>query len=484
MADGHDASLVLPGRGPYGRLRRAMADGHDVPLVLGIAGFGTVGSGLIRILRENRAEITARTGREVRVKSVLVRDLSKERAYPPPEGARLTDDASDLLDDPEIDVVVELMGGTTHAGDLVERALRAGKHVVTANKALLAERGNAIFALAAEKQLHLGYEAAVCGGIPIIRTLRESLAGDRLESLVGILNGTSNFILSAMSDKSMDFASALKEAQTLGYAEADPGLDVDGRDAAQKLHLLIRLAWGVEYPYSAMPVCGITGVSSVDIRCAREFGCRIKLICYARLHGGDPQRGGIEAGVCPALVHERFLLARVEGAYNAVRVEGNAAGSVFLHGKGAGDLPTGSSVAADILDIAKNAPPDNTGFARPHLPTPARITAPHESFSPHYLRLKVADRPGVLRDVAAILADNAISLAQVIQKDDAPEPLPKAKTEPKTVPLVVMTHRASEDGVRKAVETLAAAPFVQERPVRFRVLAGKNGELPNMRSGE
>ncbi|MDR1945947.1 MAG: homoserine dehydrogenase [Desulfovibrio sp.] len=457
-----------------------MADGHDAPLIMGIAGFGTVASGLMHILRENRAEIEARTGRTVRVKSVLVRDLSKTRACPLPDGARLTRDASDLLEDPEIDVVVELIGGTRTAGDIVRRALSAGKHVVTANKALLAEQGKDIFALAAEKKLHLGYEASVCGAIPIIRTLREALAGDRIESVLGILNGTSNFILSEMSDKGMDFAAALKEAQSLGYAEADPVLDIDGRDAAHKLYLLIRLAWGAEYPYSAMPICGITGVSPTDIRYAREFGCRIKLIAYARLHGKDPWNGGIEAGVCPALVHESFLLARVEGAYNAVRAEGNAAGSVFLHGKGAGDLPTGSSVAADILDIAKGTPPDNSGFAHPHLPAPARIIAPHESFSPYYLRLKVADRPGVLRDMAAVLADHAISLAQVVQKDDAAEPVPEAES--RAVPLIMVTHRAPEDGVSKAVDALAASPFVHEKPVRFRVLTSKTGALPNLRT--
>jgi homoserine dehydrogenase len=458
-----------------------MNDGHNTALTLGIAGFGTVGSGLLRILRENRAEITARTGREVRVKNVLVRNLSKARVCPLPDGARLTDNPSDLISDPETDVVVELIGGVEQAGDLVRKALRAGKHVVTANKALLAEQGNDIFALAAEKKLHLGYEASVCGGVPIIRTLREALAGDRLDSLVGILNGTSNFILSEMSDKEMDFASALKKAQTLGYAEADPVLDIDGRDAAQKLYLLIRLAWGAEYPYSAIPVCGITGVSPVDIRYAREFGCRIKLICYARLHGNDPHSGGIEAGVCPALVNERFLLSRVEGAYNAVRAEGNAAGSVFMHGKGAGGLPTGSAVTADILDIAENMPPRNTGFSRPHLP--ARVVAPRDSFSPHYLRLKVIDRPGVLRDVAAILADHAISLAQVIQKDAAAETAPADKAEPNTVPLILMTHKTSDDAAHKAVNALAASPFVRESPVRFRVLTGKSGVLPDLRAG-
>ena len=443
----------------------------DSPLVLGIAGFGTVGSGLVRILTENRTEIRARTGRDIRIKTILVRDVSRPRACSLPEGARLTATMDELLNDPEINVVVELMGGVDIPGRFIESALNAGKHVVTANKALLAETGNKLFALAREKGLHLGYEASVCGGIPVVQTLRESLAGNRLESLVGILNGTSNYILSEMSTEGLAFDVALKQAQELGYAEADPTLDIEGLDAAHKLALLIRLAWGVEYPYARLPVRGITGVRPADIAYAREFGYRIKLVGHARLVGGSPASGGgIEAEVCPTLVHSTFLMARVGGAYNAVRLEGNAVGSVFLHGKGAGDLPTGSAVAADVLAIARSAAANNTGFASPHLPGPARVIPQAETRSHYYIRMKVSDKPGVLRDIAAIMAENGISVAQMIQKDhdngdaDAPP----------CVPFIVMTHEAPTAGVHKALETLAASPMLHEPPVHYRVMANKN----------
>lgn len=444
------------------------------PLILGIAGFGTVGSGLVRILTENRDEILSRTGRDIRIKRVLVRDAARPRACPLPQGAALTTSMDELLDDPDINVVVELMGGVERPGELIRRALSRGKHVVTANKALLAETGNELFALASEKGLHLGYEASVCGGIPIVQTLRESLSGNRLESLVGILNGTSNYILSEMSTKGLAFDTALKQAQDLGYAEADPTLDIEGFDAAHKLALLIRLAWGVEYPYQRLPVRGITGVKPADIQYAREFGYRIKLLGHARLVGDSLERGGIEAGVCPTLVHETFLLARVGGAYNAVRVEGNAVGSVFLHGRGAGDMPTGSAVAADILAIARGAAPNNTGFARPELPGPARIIPAHESYSHYYIRLKVTDRPGVLRDVAAVMADNGISIAQVIQKDQAATLPQEENGRGPSVPFIVMTHEAPTAGVEKALQTLAVSPLVHEPPVHYRVMAKKS----------
>lgn len=448
-----------------------MADSS--PLVLGIAGFGTVGSGLVRILTENRAEILARTGRDVIIKKVLVRDASRQRAYALPEGAALTTSLDELVGDPAIDVVVELIGGVDKPYELITKALQAGKHVVTANKALLAETGNELFALAQEKGLHLGYEASVCGGIPVVQTLRESLAGNRLEGLRGILNGTSNYILSEMSTKGLDFNVALKQAQELGYAEADPTLDIEGFDAAHKLALLIRLAWGVEYPYAKLPVRGITGVRPEDIAFAREFGYRIKLVGHARLVGGSPaEGGGIEAEVCPTLVHNTYLMARVGGAYNAVRLEGNAVGSVFLHGKGAGDMPTGSAVASDVLAIARNAVPNNTGFIRPHLPVPARIISPLESRSHYYIRMKVTDKPGVLRDVAAIMADNDISIAQVIQKDI--ENGDGSLGEVAYVPFIVMTHEAPALGVHKALDTLAVSPMLHEPPVYYRVMPRKN----------
>jgi homoserine dehydrogenase len=443
------------------------------PLVLGIAGFGTVGSGLVRILTENGAEIFSRTGRGIRIKAVLVRDKNRRRACPLPEGARLTTRMEDLLEDNEINVIAELMGGVEQPAILIERALCAGKHVVTANKALLAETGARLFALAKKNGLHLGYEASVCGGIPIVQTLRESLAGNRLKSLVGILNGTSNYILSEMSTRGLDFAVALKKAQELGYAEADPTLDIEGCDAAHKLALLIRLAWGVEYPYTDLPVRGITGIKPADIHYAREFGYRIKLLGHARLVGPSLREGGcIEAEVCPTLVHETFLMARVGGENNAVRLEGNAIGSVFLHGRGAGDMPTGSAVVSDLLTIARNAGPNNTGFARPHLPGSAKIVPPGEVRSPYYIRLKVTDKPGVLRDVAAVMAQNDISIAQVIQKDQADSPIsadgPESK--PPSVPFIMMTHEAPVASIQQALNTLAASPILHEPPVHFRVM--------------
>ena len=441
------------------------------PLVLGIAGFGTVGSGLIRILTENKSGIIARTGREIRVKTVLVRDTARQRPCPLPEGARLTTRMEDLTEDTEIDVVVELMGGVNTPKLLVERALAAGKHVVTANKALLAETGNHLFALAEKYKRHLAYEASVCGGIPIIQTLRQGLTANRIQTLVGILNGTSNYILSEMSTKGLAFEQALKQAQELGYAEADPTLDIEGFDAAHKLALLIRLAWGVEYPYAQLPVQGISQVHPLDIAYAREFGYRIKLLGHARMVGGNLENGGgIEAGVRPTLVHETLLLARVGGAYNAVRVEGDAVGSVFLHGRGAGDMPTGSAVAADLLEIARGALPHNTGFTRPALPAQAKIIPQQESHSRYYIRLKVTDIPGVLRDVAAIMADNGISIAQVIQKEQTPQDAAKAPS----VPFIVMTHEASTKGVQNALQTLSESTMLHEPPVHYPVLAKPN----------
>jgi homoserine dehydrogenase len=445
--------------------------------MLGIAGFGTVASGLVRILTENREAIFARAGRDIRVKRILVRDPGRQRAVSVPEGAALTTRMEDLFEDADIDVVVELMGGVDIPLLLLERSLGAGKHVVTANKALLAETGNRLFALAAEKNLHLAYEAGVCGGIPIVQTLRDGLTANRIQTLVGILNGTSNYILSEMSTKGMAFDQALKQAQALGYAEADPTLDIEGIDAAHKLALLIRLAWGVDYPCSRLSVRGISGVSPLDIAHAREFGYRIKLLGHARLVGDCARDSGIEAGVRPTLVHESLLLARVGGAYNAVRVEGDAVGSVFLHGRGAGDMPTGSAVAADIVSIARGAGPNNTGFVRPALPGPARIIPPLETYSRFYIRLMVSDTPGVLRDIAAVMAENGISIAQVIQKDQAGGSYGGEAGDGRAapgVPLIIMTHEAYAAGVYKALRTLTDSVVVHEPPVHYPVLVKRS----------
>ncbi len=428
---------------------------NDKDLVVGIAGFGTVGTGLVRVLEESAALIQQRIGRPITVKTILVRDAAKVRACALPAGATLTTNPDFITDDPDIDVVLELMGGIDAAGKLIARALEKGKHVVTANKALLAEAGEALFALAAKKQRCLLYEASVAGAIPVVQTLKESLAGNIITSLMGILNGTSNYILSEMTTNGLDFDTALKEAQELGFAEADPTLDIDGHDAAHKLVLLIRLAYGVEYPYKDMPIHGIRHMNKMDIAFAREFGYRVKLLGQVRC-----VEGKLEAGVFPTLVHHRFLLASVGGSYNAIRMEGNAVGSLFLHGRGAGDMPTASAVVADLMAVARNAQPYNTGFTEQVLKK-ADILPASASKAPYYLRAMVQDCSGVLRDIAGIMADEGISIAQVMQKPE----------EQGAVPLVFMTHEAPSASMDAALAKIQAANLLVAPAVCYRVLA-------------
>ncbi|MDR2050612.1 MAG: homoserine dehydrogenase [Deltaproteobacteria bacterium] len=429
------------------------------PLNLGLAGFGTVGRGLARILDENRDNLKLRSERPIRIRSILVRDPARARACPFPPQAKICADMDDLIRDPDIEVVVELMGGLEEAGRLIRGALEAGKHVVTANKALLAEEGGELFRLAARRGLHLGYEASVCGAIPIVQTLREGLSANRILTLFGILNGTSNYILSAMTSTGMSFDLALRQAQELGFAEADPSMDTEGLDAAHKLTLLIRLAWGVDYPFSLLPVEGISRTAPEDIGFAREFGYNIKLLGYARLEAENSRgRPRLEAGVFPTLVPRNYLLASVGDSYNAVRVEGNAAGSVFLHGRGAGSLPSGSAVAADILQIARGARPNNLGYVLPELPQ-AEILPPQETSASYYMRLTVLDRPGVLRDVAAVLAGNDISIAQAIQRGQKD-----------VVPLVIMTHATTPVNAARALAQVKATGVLFADPVCYRVM--------------
>lgn len=426
----------------------------DKKLVIGLAGYGVVGSGFARDLDEGRELIQRRTGRDIVIKTVAVKSLDEKFAYPVPESANLVTDINAICDDPEIDVAIELMGGTGIAGTFIHKALESGKHVVTANKALLAEKGIDLFRIAGEKNLHLGYEASVCGAIPIVQAMRESLAGNNIMTVSGILNGTCNYILSAMTARGQSFDEALKDAQKLGFAEADPTLDIEGFDAAHKLVLLIRLAWGVEYPFKELPVTGITGVSAEDIAFARELGYRIKLIGQASMTNGK-----LDAGVFPALIHEEEMLAKVDGSFNAVRVKGNAAGTVFLHGRGAGDKPTGSSVLADVMAIARGAKPNNTGFVS-HVPPKATLADSAKVENKYYFRLMVPDRPGVLRDVAGILAENDMSIAQAIQKGESD-----------VVPLVFMTHEASLESAQNALKTMCGKDLLRAEPVCYRVLA-------------
>lgn len=422
-------------------------------LTLGLAGVGTVGSGLVKLLRENAEELHQRTGYDFRIKTIAVRNLDRQREIP--ENTSLTTNPLDLANDPEIDVVVELMGGIETAKQLIVQSLKNGKQVVTANKALLAEEGPGLFQLAEQKQVALLYEASVAGGIPIVQTLKDSLAGNRILSLEGILNGTSNFILSEMTSRNQDFATALSIAQEKGYAEADPTLDIDGFDTAHKLVLLVRLAWGMDYPYKLMPVQGIRNLDRMDIDFAREFGYRLKLLGRARMTEG----GKIEAGVFPTLVNHTYLLARVGGAFNAIRLETNAVGSLFLHGPGAGSLPTASAVLGDIVSLARHNHRMNSGFVRQVLPK-ADIKPLDEARSTWYLRFMVKDNPGVLRDLAGALADQGVSIAQAMQKEHREI----------GVPLVLMTHEASTHSIREAVKVMKQDDFLLAPAICYRVM--------------
>lgn len=426
---------------------------------LGLAGFGTVGSGLAKILDMNADRIVARLGKRIEIRSVLVRDTNKKRAFDLGPEVKITDDLNTLINDPEIDIVVELMGGLDTAKELILGAFNAGKHVVTANKHLLAEDGLELFEAARKNNVGLMFEASCAGGIPIVQTLKESLAGDEILKMLGIMNGTANYILSEMTTKGMDFQTALANAQDLGYAEADPTFDIEGFDTAHKLCMLIRMAYGVDYPLADIPIQGITSVTPMDIEFAREFGYRIKLLAHVMDVGGK-----LEAGVHPALVPYTYLLARVGGNYNAVRLEGNAVGSIMLHGQGAGDLPTGSAVLADIMNLARklgtDAQLDNTGFCNKPLGK-ANILPPEKSESKYYFRFTVADRTGVMATITKAMADHGISIAQAVQKGEAGA---------EGVPLVIISHETRTKDMEAMINEVDAMDFSVEPCVKFRIL--------------
>ncbi len=426
---------------------------------LGLAGFGTVGSGLAKILDMNADRIVARLGKRIEIRSVLVRDTNKKRAFDLGPDIKVTDDLNVLINDPEIDIIVELMGGLDTAKELILKAFNASKHVVTANKHLLAEDGLELFEAARANNVGLMFEASCAGGIPIVQTLKESLAGDEILKMLGIMNGTANYILSEMTTKGMDFQSALADAQDLGYAEADPTFDIEGFDTAHKLCMLIRMAYGVDYPLADIPIQGITSVTPMDIEFAREFGYRIKLLAHVM-----DVDGKLEAGVHPALVPYTYLLARVGGNYNAVRLEGNAVGSIMLHGQGAGDLPTGSAVLADIMNLARklgtDALLDNTGFCNAPLKK-ANILPPEKSESKYYFRFTVADRTGVMATITKAMADHGISIAQAVQKGEAGA---------EGVPLVIISHETRTKDMEAMINEVDAMDFSVEPCVKFRIL--------------
>ena len=424
------------------------------PLSVAIAGLGTVGAGVARLLRENADIIAARAGRPIAVTAVSARDRGRDRGIPL-AGLRWYDDPVALAHDPNVDVVVEVIGGSEGpAKALVEAALAAGKPVVTANKALLAIHGAALAAIAEKANLPLAFEAAVAGGIPAIKAIREGLAANRLTRVAGILNGTCNYILTVMRERGREFADVLADAQRLGYAEADPAFDVDGIDAAHKLAILAALAFGRPVAFADLHVEGIRNVSALDIAFATELGYRIKLLGIARR-----VEAGIEARVHPCMVPESAPIARVDGVFNAVVAEGDFVGRVMLEGRGAGAGPTASAVVADLIDIARDRHTPVWGVGAealshaPAVPMSAHVGA-------YYLRLMVVDRPGVIADVTAVLRDAGVSLESMLQRGRSPG---------EAVPVVLVTHETNEAAMRTALARIAALDAVMEAPALIRI---------------
>jgi homoserine dehydrogenase len=427
---------------------------------VGLLGFGVVGGGTLTVLTRNAHEIARRAGRGIEIVKILTRDPGKHRAQPAPEGL-ITTDAAQILDDPTIEVVVETMGGIEPARSYILAAINKGKHVVTANKALIATAGNEIFAAARARGVVVAFEAAVAGGIPIIKAIREGLAGNRIRGVAGIINGTCNYILTEMREHKTEFATALAQAQKLGYAEADPHFDIDGIDAAHKLTILAAIAFGIPLAFKQVYIEGIRDLESADIAYAAELGYRVKHLGIARRVAD-----GIELRVHPVLIPQKRLIANVDGVMNAILVSGDAVGSTLFYGPGAGAEPTGSAVVADIVDVVRT------------LTTDPELRVPHLAFQPDalsdgpildmadvttacYLRCEAENRPGVLADITRILADLGISIEAILQK--APEPGAH------TVPVILLTHGVREAQTDAAIARIAALSAVTGKIRRLRV---------------
>jgi homoserine dehydrogenase len=427
---------------------------------LGLIGLGTVGTGVVQLLEHNHDAITRKLGRALRLVHVASRSIHT-KPHADLGRARLSTDPWAVVHDPEVEVVIELIGGIDPACPLILEAIKRGKDVVTANKALLALQGGEIFAAAEARGVSIGFEASVAGGIPIIRILREGLAADRNRALFGIVNGTCNYILTKMTEEGEEFATVLRRAQEQGLAEADPSFDIDGIDAAHKLTLLAMLAFGVRVPFPEVYTEGIRHLSQTDILFAREFGYTIKLLAIAK-----DEAGAIDVRVHPTMVPRRSLLADVGGAYNAIFVQGEALGSSLYFGRGAGSLPTATAVLADVIEVARNRGLAG-GLRVPPLGYPWHDlrTAPLRSIddlaSEYYLRFMAVDRPGVLATIAGILGEHSISIAAVIQRgrSEADE----------TVPLVMRTHTARERNLKDALRLVDQLPVVQGRSVFIRI---------------
>ena len=430
------------------------------PIQVGLLGIGTVGGGVFAVLERNQDEIQRRAGRGIRIHTVADLNVSRAKELVQ-DRAQVVADARAVIADPEIDIVIELIGGYRIAKDLVLEAIAAGKHVVTANKALIAVHGNAIFAAAHKKGVMVAFEAAVAGGIPIIKALREGLSANRIEWIAGIINGTTNFILSEMRDKGLDFATVLKEAQRLGYAEADPTFDIEGIDAAHKVTIMSAIAFGIPMQFEHAYVEGIAQLSAVDIRYAEQLGYRIKLL-------GITKRtpAGIELRVHPTLIPAKRLIANVEGPMNAVQVFGDAVGTTLYYGKGAGSEPTASAVIADLVDVTRLMTADSENRV-PHLafqPDAMQnlpILPISEITSSYYLRLCVADQAGVLAEITKILASHSVSIDALIQKEAA-----EGETQ---TDLVMLTHATKEKNMLAAIQEMQSLRTVIGDVVKLRL---------------
>ena len=426
---------------------------------IGLIGFGTVGTGVVKLLQENGDLIAGRLGAEIRLQRIADIDIRKSRGIPV-DDALLTTDAADILNDPRIDIVVELMGGYEPARTFILAAMTQGKHVVTANKALLATHGDEIFRSAMRHGVNIGFEASVGGTVPVIKTLKESLIANRIQSLSAIVNGTSNFILSKMTDEGGSFETVLKEAQALGFAESDPAYDVEGIDAAHKLAILLSLSYGKKVHLNDLYREGITRIGEQDIAFARELGYRIKLLAIAIRRDRE-----IEARLHPTMIPFDHLLANVNGNFNAFHIIGDAADSVFLYGQGSGMMPTASAVVSDIVDIARDIRKGIAGRVPPRVLDEEAIEEirlmPFDQIrTNYYFRFSAVDRPGVLSRISGILGANDISIATVIQK---------GRKQGGAVPIVMTTYKARERDVRRALEDIDRLDIVMGKTVLIRI---------------
>lgn len=423
-------------------------------VTVGLVGFGTVGTGVAKVLLRNAEVIARRVGIPVDLVRIVDLDVTTDRGMTLPDGL-LTSDLNSVLNDPSIDMIIELIGGYDAAKRLILDAMAKGKHVVTANKALLAVHGEDVFEAASRAGVDLGFEASVGGGIPIIRSLTEGLAANNLSSIVGIMNGTSNYILTRMTQEKQEFKEALAQAQAAGYAEADPTFDVEGVDSAHKLAILVNLAYGTPVNFKEVYTEGITTLTPLDINYALEFGMTVKLLGIAKFRDGE-----VEARVHPTMISQTSTLARVDGVYNAIHLVGDAVGDIVLYGQGAGSLPTASAVVSDVIAIARNlnkkapgrVPP--TSF-QPDRRIPLRIRPIDELTSRYYLRFMVPDRPGVLSQISGVLGSHEISIASVLQRE---------RQKDQTVPVVIMTHRASERSIQTALRDINRMASIISEP--------------------